>query len=87
MVDPDRLTLTDMFRSAPGRSALFSVLPLALGGAQLANSLVTGLPFGVSLPFAAGMVAFAAVLTRYRFARFRRRYADGSVSISRSGSD
>lgn len=87
MVDPDRLTLADMFRTAPGRSALFSVLPVALGGAQVANSLFTGLSLGVSVPFAAGMVALAALLTRYRFARFRRRYADGSVSLTRSLSD
>lgn len=87
MVDPDRLTLSDMFRTAPGQSALFSVLPVALGGAQLANSLVTGLSLGVSVPFAVGMVALAALLTRYRFARFRRQYADGSVSIARSNAD
>lgn len=80
MVDPDRLTLSDMFRTVPVRSAMFTALPVTLGGAQLANSLVNGLPFTVSVPFALGMLAFAALVTRYRFARFRRRYADGSIS-------
>lgn len=87
MVDPDRLTHSDMLRTAPLQSAMFTVVPMALGGLQLANSLVNGLSLAISVPFALGMLAFAAVLTRYRFARFRRRHADEAVSIGGSDPD
>lgn len=69
----ERLTLTDMFRTAPLRSALVTMVPLALALIQLANSVFNDLSFVVSIPFALVIVGFACLLTQYSLARFRRQ--------------
>lgn len=73
MTNTERLTLLDMFRTVPVESTLFALVPVVLALAQIANSVINGLAFTISVPFALGMVGFAAVLTSYRFAQFRRQ--------------
>lgn len=69
----ERLTLLDMFRAAPLRSALFTMVPLVLALMQIANSLFNDLSFVVSIPFALVILGFACLLTQYSLARFRRQ--------------
>ena len=66
-------TLVDMFRAAPLRSALFTMVPVGLALMQLANSVFNDLSFMISIPFALVIVAFACLLTQYSFARFQRQ--------------
>lgn len=67
------LTLVDMFREEPVETAMVTVLPVFLAFAQLANSVVNGLSFAVSVPFAVVVVGFTVLVTQYGFVRFRRR--------------
>lgn len=72
----DQLTIVDMFRSMPIETSLFTVIPLFLVVAQLANSIINGLSLAISIPFAVGMLAFTIVLLQYRCAHFRREQAE-----------
>ena len=54
------------------RTFLLTVVPVLLGVAQLVNSMVTELPFLVSVPFAVVLVGVAICLDQYHFARYRR---------------
>ena len=69
----------DMFRAAPVRTALVTVLPVALAFMQLANSLFNDLSFLVSAPFALTVVGFAYLLAQYTFTQFRRRQIEQSL--------
>lgn len=69
----DNLTVLDMFREAPVRSAMLTTVPLCIALAQLANSAVNDLSFVVSVPFAVVLVGYTSLLTQYGFVRFRRR--------------
>lgn len=69
----ERLTLAEMFRAAPLRTALVTLVPLGIALMQLANSAFNGLPFAVSVPFALVIVGFACLLTQYSLARFQRQ--------------
>jgi hypothetical protein len=71
MATEDHATLGDLLRVRPVQFLLCTVLPLALAGMQLLNSLVYDLSVLVSVPFAVVMVAFATVLTQYQLVRVR----------------
>ncbi len=77
MTGIDGLTHVDMFRAEPVESAMFTVVPLVLAFAQLANSAVNDLSVLVSVPFALVMVGYALFLNQFSFARFRRQRLEG----------
>ncbi|WP_135819965.1 hypothetical protein [Halostella litorea] len=58
-------------RADPGRAFTYSVLPVLVAVAQLANSLVHGVPALYPGLFALALVAFAAVATQYHLAAHR----------------
>lgn len=63
--------LTTLFRSAPARTALLSIVPVTLALAQLANSYLNGLSTAYAAGFAVAMVVFAAVATGHFAAQHR----------------
>lgn len=63
--------LWTLFRAHPGRTAVCSVVPLLLAGAQGTNALVHGAPAAPVAAFVAAMVAVAVVATRQSLASFR----------------
>lgn len=73
MATVEPVTFGDMFRAAPVRSALLTLLPLSIAVFQLVNSVYNDLSFAISIPFALVIVSFAYVLTQYSLARFRRQ--------------
>lgn len=79
------VTLRASFRRSPVQMGFFAVGPLVLAVAQLLNSLVTGLPLYVSVPFALLMLAYAVLYTRYHLAHLRLRSLDPYVSLPGSG--
>jgi hypothetical protein len=58
-------TLRETARSLPVQTALFSVLPVALAFAQLGIGAVTDLHIGYAGAFAAVLVGYAVLATRY----------------------
>lgn len=64
-------SVNTLFRSAPVRTALVSLVPLVLAVGQLANSLVNDFPLVLSIAFAVTMLAFAVVATGHCAAEFR----------------
>lgn len=62
-----------LFRSAPVRTALVSLVPFALAAGQLVNSLVNDFPLVLSIGFAVTMLVFAVVATGHCAAEFRLR--------------
>lgn len=71
--DAEEVTLAVLFRSMPVQSGLFTVGPLVLALAQLANSAVTSLSVPYALAFAVMMLGFSMLSTRYHLAKFRLR--------------
>lgn len=67
-----RPSVGELFRTEPLLTTLLAVGPLALAVGQLANGYVNDLSPIVTLPFAVVMIAFAAVATAHRAARYRR---------------
>jgi hypothetical protein len=69
----------DLFRAYPARTAVHSVAPVAIAGAQALNALV----HGVSSPLVAGFVlvllAFAAGATRQSLAAFHTESLEGAL--------
>ena len=69
MVDSPRSydppSLLETARTSPAETALFSVLPLAIAAAQLGIGAATDLHLGVATAFAAVMVGYAVLATRY----------------------
>lgn len=64
-------TVPEMLREDPVRGGLFVATPLVVAAVQLLNSAVNGLSYLVSVPFAALMVGFSALLLSYQLAQFR----------------
>ena len=83
MATIEQYSLLDMFRADPVQSALFTLLPLVLALGQLANSVVNGVSFFVSVPFALVVLAFAALATQYSFVRFQRRHTERNLEAYR----
>lgn len=75
----DDVTLVSAVRRSPVQMGLFALGPVALACAQLLNSLVAGLSLWVSASFAALMVAYAVLYTRYHLAQLRLRDLEGGV--------
>lgn len=73
MLDTEEVALLEMFRCLPVRSSLFTVGPFVLAIAQLANSAFNGLPLTYSGVFAAVMVGYSVLITRYHLTEFRLR--------------
>lgn len=71
-VSRDRSVLAP-FLAAPVKSALLTLVPLALAVAQLLNGYVNGVSPAVTVGFAAVMVAFAVVATGHHAAQHRLR--------------
>lgn len=72
-----------MFRTVPVRTVLFTVVPIVLAFAQVTNSVLNGLSFAVSIPFAIVMLGFAGIVTQYQFAQFRREELERSIFTPR----
>ncbi|MFB6109086.1 MAG: hypothetical protein ABEJ82_09670 [Haloplanus sp.] len=68
-VDP--ATLVALFRAYPGRSAVLSVMPVVLAGAQSVNAVVHEVTSPFVVAFVVGMLAFAAGATSHSLASFR----------------
>lgn len=68
-----------MLRAEPAQHALLIAIPVIVAVAQLANSAVTDLSFGVSVPFAVVMIGFAGMLTQYNLARYRRKTLENGL--------
>lgn len=64
-------TFLEMFRDAPVETSLYTLGPLTVAAVQLSNSVVNGLSFLVSVPFAVVLVGFAAVAASHRLSQFR----------------
>lgn len=73
------LPLVELFRTAPVKSFLLAVGPLALALGQLANAAFTDLSPILAVGFAAVMVAFAVVATRHHAAELRLERLEGSI--------
>ncbi|MFC6717321.1 hypothetical protein ACFQGT_05480 [Natrialbaceae archaeon GCM10025810] len=65
--------LVTLFRTAPAKTSLLTLGPLALAVGQLCNGYVNGVSPVVSVGFAAVMVAFAVVATGHHAAEHRLR--------------
>ena len=72
MAVENHATFWEMFRELPVRTAFASVVPVLLGGAQLLNGYVHGVPVTRTGLFAAGMVVAAVLVTQYQLVEFRR---------------
>lgn len=79
MAGKHTITLLDMFRTVPVRSALFTLLPTILALGQLGNSIFNDVSMIVSVVFALVIVGYAGVLTQHSFAQFRRRKIEGEL--------
>lgn len=73
MSTADDPTVREMIRADPVRGGLFVAVPILVAAVQLLNSVVNDLSFLVSIPVAAVMVAFSALLVTYRLSQFRLR--------------
>ncbi|XVH30818.1 hypothetical protein ACNS7O_10510 [Haloferacaceae archaeon DSL9] len=73
MAAENDVSISDLVRSDPVRSALLSFGPILLAGAQIANSYFNDLSFLASVPFAVAMVLIAVLLTQHHAAQYRRR--------------
>lgn len=67
----DPSTLLELFRTYPARSAVLSIAPVVLAGAQSVNALVHGLASPLVVAFVFAMLAFAAGATSHALASFR----------------
>ncbi|WP_408957636.1 hypothetical protein [Natrinema sp. 74] len=72
-----QLSLGELFRAAPAKSALLTLTPLALALGQLCNSYVNGLSPAVSIAFAVAMISFAVVATSHHAAEHRISRLEG----------
>jgi hypothetical protein len=78
-----QLSLVELFRAAPAKSALLTLTPLALALGQLCNSYVNGLSPVVSVAFAVAMIAFAVVATSHHAAEHRIRRLERDHGLGR----
>ncbi len=78
-----QLSLVELFRAAPAKSALVTLTPLALALGQLCNSYVNGLSPAVSIAFAVTMIAFAVVATSHHAAEYRIRRLEAEHGLGR----
>lgn len=75
----DDVSISTMFRCLPVRSCLFTVGPFVLAIAQLANSAFNGLSVTYAAAFAAVMLGFSVLITRYHLVKFRLRQLEAAV--------
>lgn len=75
------LSLVELFRATPAKTALLMIGPLALAAGQLGNSYVNGVSPLVSSAFAVVMLAFAVVATRHHAAEHRRRQLEAETNV------
>lgn len=80
MVVNEDVTLFEMFRTVPVRTALVSFVPVTMAFAQLVNGFVTAFPVPYALAFAAVMIGYATLLTRHHAVRFRLRRLEGPAN-------
>lgn len=66
-------SLATLYRAAPTRTTLFTVLPVLMAVALVVNGVAFDAPLAVALPCAVALVAYAAMTTRYHLAALRRR--------------
>ena len=66
------VTIPELFRAAPAKSALLTVGPPTLAAGQLMNSYLNGFSPALAIGFAVVMVAFAVVATGHHAAEYRR---------------
>lgn len=59
-------------RADRSRTLVVLILPLLVAAGQLLNSVVTGLPFTASIPFATALVVVTGATAQYHVARYRR---------------
>ncbi|AFO57240.1 MULTISPECIES: hypothetical protein [Natrinema] len=65
------LSLVELFRATPVKSALLSLAPVTLALGQLCNSYVNGVSPAVSIAFAVVMIGFAVVAMGHHAAEHR----------------
>lgn len=67
------LSLVELFRTAPAKSSLLTLAPLALALGQLYNSYINGVSPAVAITFAVVMIAFSVVAMGHHAAEHRVR--------------
>lgn len=65
-------TLATLYQASPARTTLFTFLPILLAVALVVGAAASSASLTVALPAAAGLVAYAAMTTRYHAAVLRR---------------
>ena len=65
-------SLATLYRASPTRTTLFTFLPILLAVALVVGAVASSASLTVALPAAAGLVAYAAMTTRYHAAALRR---------------
>lgn len=65
------IDLMELFRTSPTRSFLYTLGPLLIAAAQLANSYFNDLSLLYPAAFGAVMVAFSVLITRYHMLELR----------------
>ncbi|WP_226480201.1 hypothetical protein [Natrinema amylolyticum] len=78
------LSLVELFRATPAKSALLTLAPVTLALGQLCNSYVNGVSPAVSITFAAIMVGFSVVAMGHHAAehhvrRLETEYGPGNA--------
>lgn len=69
----EEVTFASAFRESPVRMAVFTLGPVVLAVAQLLNSVFAELALWASICFAATMVSYAVLYSRYHLAELRLR--------------
>jgi len=72
MTQRERPSFTEMCRSLPVRTGVFTLGPPAVGFAQLWNAVVHDVPVLPVAAIATVMVVFSVLVTSYHLAVFRR---------------
>ncbi|RZH66765.1 hypothetical protein [Natrinema altunense] len=78
------LSLVELFRATPVKSALLTLAPVTLALGQLCNSYVNGVSPAVSIAFAVVMLGFAVVAmghhaAEHRVRRLETEYGPGRI--------
>ncbi|RQH01487.1 hypothetical protein [Natrarchaeobius oligotrophus] len=73
------VSLVELFRAAPAKSALLAIGPIGLALGQLLNSYVNDFSPLVAVGFAAVMVAFATVATSHHATEVRLRQLEADL--------
>ena len=87
MASEDDPTLRTLFRVHPADAAAFTLGPLLVAVALLANAFVHGLPMIYPAAFATALVAYSVLMTRHQLACVRMSRLQSAWTGVESGAD